>query len=108
MAEHVREAAKYWKSINEGPFVYFVREGAEGPIKIGFAHDPIERVAALQCGNHRELRIVGLILAADAHEGQLHRHWAAARVRGEWFGNGYEQQILDTAERITTAQFKAR
>jgi hypothetical protein len=65
--------------------VYFIQEGARGPIKIGVAADPVGRMHDFQVGNSRPLN---LLLACDAPEGterRLHARLASDRIRGEWF-----------------------
>lgn len=70
--------------------VYFIQEGAHGPIKIGFSVDPRARLAALQTCNPRELRLIGLRPGSKEDERALHDRFAAQRVRGEWFYPGEE------------------
>ncbi len=64
--------------------VYFIQE-ADGPIKIGIAADPVGRLRGLQCGNPRELLILGWIEAPARLEPVLHSHLSAHRLTGEWF-----------------------
>lgn len=99
------DVLKYWQAKDVRSFVYFVREGDDGPIKIGSAGNPNQRVLGLQCGNPRELRILRLTVAGDDLERHIHSFWAQpAGLRGEWFGKGHEQAILDSAVRIEAAQ----
>lgn len=67
--------------------VYFVQAGRNGPIKIGVTTVWVEeRMKTLQCGNHRELRLVGIICCRGHElEARIHRHFAPSRIRGEWF-----------------------
>jgi len=71
--------------IGRTSFVYFIQAGQTGPIKIGVAYDPVERLAELQVGNHEELRIVGLQLGTPSDEQLLHKEFASNHIRGEWF-----------------------
>lgn len=66
-------------------FVYFVSEGHGGAIKIGWTIDPAERLARLQVGNSRRLRVIGLIWARPGVEAEWHRRWKSQRGIGEWF-----------------------
>ena len=63
-------------------FTYAIADG-DGLIKIGIACDVEARLAILQTGNARELRVVGVM--DGNHENQLHERFASYRVRGEWF-----------------------
>lgn len=102
------EVVKFWKAADRRGFVYLIQEGDDGPIKIGAAHDPQKRAAMLQCGNPRELRIARLLLGDSETEHHLHAFWRpSAHIRGEWFGQGHEQAILKSADRIAQAQIEA-
>lgn len=70
--------------------LYFIREGEDGPIKIGIAESPERRRHGLQGGNPRRLHILkslpaGHFGAAIATERRWHRAFAAERLEGEWF-----------------------
>ena len=67
-------------------WVYFLRSGENGPIKIGFTGSaPTARLAALQTGNPEPLRLIGAIPGTMADEGKLHDRFAEAWLQGEWF-----------------------
>lgn len=65
--------------------VYFIRAGDNGPVKIGTAIDVSARLSELQCGNHKELRVLRVIPGGYCEESFLHRIYAARAIRGEWF-----------------------
>lgn len=67
--------------------VYFLRDGAKGPIKIGWTAKTVPaRVAGLQTGNPRQLTMLGRIDGADkACEAHWHRRFRDVRLAGEWF-----------------------
>jgi hypothetical protein len=65
--------------------VYLIRCGDTDMIKIGWADDPVERLATLQSAHHEPLAIVRLIDGPRFLEAWMHNHFAANRVRGEWF-----------------------
>lgn len=67
--------------------VYFIRSGKRRLIKIGRARNARTRLAQLQCASPDRLRLLGVIHVDEAFrlESQLHRTFAADRVRGEWF-----------------------
>ena len=65
--------------------VYFVRRGARGPIKIGKAIDVENRMSQLQNGNAEHLVLLGMIPGGDEKEREMHKRFAAYRMKGEWF-----------------------
>lgn len=67
------------------PSVYFI--GAGDFVKIGWAIDPTKRVKELQTGCPHELTILATLHGTQVEEFELHRRFAAYRVRhnGEWF-----------------------
>lgn len=68
--------------------VYFVQAGGDGgPIKIGVSRPERvhRRVREIQCGNHLELRILGMVPGERRLEGHLHMLFGNQRMRGEWF-----------------------
>lgn len=66
-------------------FVYFIQAGADGPIKIGVAHEPAMRLAALQTAHAYELFIRQAIAGGHDLEASLHERFAHLRLLGEWF-----------------------
>lgn len=67
--------------------VYFVEEGADGPIKIGFTStSATDRLIDLQRGNSRALTLIGLIPDCDRQdELSWHKRFKKNRLNGEWF-----------------------
>lgn len=66
-------------------WVYFVRAGKRGPIKIGWAVDPERRLKILQIANHKRLRLLGACAGGAWREAELHVRLDEYRIRGEWF-----------------------
>ncbi len=66
-------------------FVYFIQAGDDGPIKIGTAVVPEERLRGLQTAHHEELRILAVVAGGPELEAELHERFQHARIRGEWF-----------------------
>lgn len=67
-------------------WVYFIQEGTDGPIKIGYtAANPKGRLAALQTGNANPLRIVTWAPGSLDDEKALHVRFGHLRMQGEWF-----------------------
>ena len=66
--------------------IYFIQQGEDGPIKIGFSEDsPENRLMSLQAGNPNELNLVLVIEGDIIVEKSLHEIFKDTRLRGEWF-----------------------
>lgn len=66
------------------PLTYFIQEGEDGPIKIGFTSKLLKaRLQELQCGNSSTLEVRHVIHGNKEQE--LHERFARNRIRGEWF-----------------------
>lgn len=65
--------------------VYIVRAGDTDMVKIGWANDPSDRLAALQCAHYEELHVIRLIDGPAYLEKWLHQQFSDRRLRGEWF-----------------------
>jgi hypothetical protein len=68
-------------------FVYFVQQGAAGPVRIGWTNrDADERLAELQPGNPEPLSLLGVHHATRRqYQAVLLHRFAAQRIRGKWF-----------------------
>lgn len=67
-------------------WVYFIRSGARGPIKIGTTiHAPHSRARGLQTGNPEELHVIAAVRGGPELEARLHGRFATSHLRGEWF-----------------------
>lgn len=66
-------------------WVYAIQAGEGGPVKIGTAKTPWERLKTLQTGNHEDLRGLAAWRAWPVEEKQIHKEFAHAHIRGEWF-----------------------
>lgn len=66
-------------------FAYFIQSIEGGPIKIGHAENPKQRLSLLQSGNPQELRVTRVVEGGYKVEQQLHRIFSEHRIRGEWF-----------------------
>lgn len=71
----------------EPGYVYFVRAGRSGRIKIGKSRDPHARLEVMSCGSPERLTLVAMYLADDMHAEELavHARFSAERLHGEWF-----------------------
>ncbi len=85
-------------------FVYCVQErgrDAFGPIKVGRARDPRQRLDNLQVGNPVQLALYGCIgpftdTDAARIETEIHMDMSRHRIRGEWF-SGIALSFFDEA-----------
>ena len=75
----MRAPAKEGRSL-----VYFIQD-FEGHIKIGHAADVYTRLAIIQNGHARAVRLLGVEAGGAARERALHARFRNARLRGEWF-----------------------
>ena len=66
--------------------IYFIQNAANNHIKIGFTDKPVKRRRSnLQTGNSANLVLLGLTLGEKAKEIELHKRFAEAHIRGDWF-----------------------
>jgi hypothetical protein len=68
----------------KGDALYFIREGLDGPIKIGRGN-PQDRLKTLQIGNPRRLCIMGVVEHNGYAEAFWHVVFSELRLIGEWF-----------------------
>lgn len=79
-------------------YVYFVQEGTDGPIKIGWTKvEPLKRLAALENGNSNPLKLLGALVDHPDSEKTWHNRFSACRKHREWF---YPTDALVAAIRI--------
>jgi hypothetical protein len=64
--------------------VYFIGS-ASGPIKIGIAARPQERLSTLQTGHHEKLELLATCEGGQKQERAYHARFADHRLQGEWF-----------------------
>lgn len=69
----------------QGGFVYFLRFNGDGPVKIGSSTDPENRLRYFRTATPYEVALVAKAPGTVASEKALHRHFAGARLRLEWF-----------------------
>lgn len=83
------EAAREWSVKNAAAKVgdqqvYFIGS-ASGPIKIGIAVNPRNRLKSLQTGHHERLEILATCDGGAEQESAYHKRFADHRLNGEWF-----------------------
>ena len=80
--------------------------GQAGPVKIGWASNPVARLASLQTASPLPLEIVALIAGGQDLERALHYRFRDDHLHGEWFSPSPELAGLINRQRIAT--IKAR
>lgn len=80
-------------------WIYYIRVGVDGPIKIGLARDPMRRMRHLQSANPYPLHLLAVEPGTAEDEEQIHRAFMDARLRGEWFRP--TEAVLDHVRCIT-------
>lgn len=71
------------KAPSAKPHTYLVAADGTHLVKIGIAKDPMRRLKELQTGQPMGLHLLWSV--AGDYERDLHAHFDAYRVRGEWF-----------------------
>lgn len=72
-------------------FVYFIAS-ASGPIKIGKAINPMQRMKELQTSSPERLNLLGVLFGDIILEQKLHLEFKELRLTGEWFRR--EERLL--------------
>jgi len=66
--------------------IYFIQQGNDGPIKIGYTNKPIEqRMTHLQISCPDQLNLLATIDGTPKDENTLQQRFRSDRIRGEWF-----------------------
>lgn len=73
--------------MNTFGYVYFAQAGKDGPVKIGSAANPEERIKTLQTGCPQPINLLGFIPSYLYREDErdLHTLFQEHRFNGEWF-----------------------
>jgi hypothetical protein len=79
-------------------YIYFVRSGSAGPIKIGRAQSPTLRVSRLQTANHEPLELLAVMPGGSQVEAALHRYLADDCRLGEWYNPS--KRVLALVEEV--------
>ena len=83
--------------------VYFVGQGLDGPIKIGFTTKKVTlRLAELQVASPQKLILLAVIQGNREVESTLHKRFAHLNILGEWFRRS--DSLMDFIE--DTSSFK--
>ena len=88
------EARRIWGGGAPITYIYIVRRGEDGPVKIGRTKDVVKRLTELQVGSSEKLKLVASFPAPEWVEDRLHSVLTAHRLNGEWFGWCTEIELL--------------
>lgn len=66
-------------------WIYFIRMGIDGPVKIGSAVNPEKRLGQLQTANPYRLTLMAKVPWIAGEEQRLHEAFRHAQMVGEWF-----------------------
>jgi hypothetical protein len=84
--------------------VYFIQEGGQGFIKIGFSMGLNYRLDDLGWATPHELKLLCAVPGSRSLERELHKRFAPALVKGEWFRPTSELLALVDEYRATVYQ----
>jgi DNA-binding transcriptional regulator YdaS (Cro superfamily) len=87
--------------------VYAIRGGQKGPIKLGSADAPAERLAALQTAHYEKLLLIRTWAGGFSEEKWLHHLFRSYRLVGEWFDIS-EADLPDSLDRLPVKPKKER
>jgi len=66
--------------------IYFAQVGDDGPIKIGFTTQKVEkRINALQTSNPQKINLLATMNGTYKDERMLHKKFRIIKLKGEWF-----------------------
>ena len=90
-------------------FVYFVRAGNRGAIKIGVARNVQRRIDTMQTGNAFKLNLLASIKCdnrdhAYSMEKRIHSFFARQRIRGEWFQGNIDFRKIENITDVDTTR----
>jgi hypothetical protein len=95
------EHLAFWTALDAAPesYVYVIQAEGDSPIKVGWAVDVPKRIAELQTGNPRRLRLIHLLVGERRLEHNLHRRIGRpSRLMGEWFDGEEVAPVMDLVQ----------
>lgn len=84
-------------------YVYFIRAGNRGAIKIGIAKNIERRMATMQTGNAFQLHLLARIPCDNKEqalflESKIHNFFKRQKIRGEWFQGNIDFRKIGNVE----------
>lgn len=78
--------------------VYVIRAKGSNSLKIGISDNPLKRMSEIQTGNHETLELsmvmTPISTTASSIEKFLHKHFKKQKLRGEWFKDITNSEII--------------
>lgn len=65
--------------------IYFIQEGDDGPVKIGFSNNPGRRLQQLKTSTSKPLKLLAVIEGDAGKERELHAAFQEHHISREWF-----------------------
>ncbi len=91
-AKHEDLHQSTWVSLKEAvedesaaTLVYFIQQGENGPIKIGYSSNPAKRLQTLSTASPYPLRILKVVAGGKTLEQEFHARFMSCQLEGEWF-----------------------
>jgi len=78
-------------------YIYFIQQGRDGPVKIGFTKDVENRMKNLQTANPAPLDLLVFYPGNQEMEKELQYRFDDIRISGEWF-EPYEKLFREVRE----------
>lgn len=78
--------------------LYFMGIEPAGPVKIGITYDITRRLRHIQMACPYEVSLIADFPGSRSIEAELHRRFAAHRMKGEWFNR--VDEIMDEIDRL--------
>ncbi len=93
--------------MKDARYIYFIQAGNESrPTKIGWARDPMKRLADMQVAVPDHLRLLATVPGTAKDERELHERFSAGWIRGEWF-EASTPGLRDLIDGLISAQIAA-
>jgi hypothetical protein len=89
-------------------FVYAIYCPNKNEVKIGYATDPLKRLASLQTGTTDRLDLLFTFRGGLEEEKQLHERFKTQRISGEWFSYDTPFSESITSFALNTFPFSAK
>lgn len=96
--------AQIKKHIERPSFVYFI--SVRDFIKIGWSENWKSRVANMQTSNPEPIKVLLVLSRPKSFEAEMHKQFASASSRGEWFKDGSEIRAFIKAN-IVECRYRA-
>ena len=94
-----RQEAKAKKAAEpKKEYIYFIQQGDDGPIKVGYSTNPEKRLKTLSTASPHSLHLLKVVEGDETLEKRIHTRFAEIRLGGEWLQA--TQDLLDFIESL--------